>query len=162
MPHIDEADYYYTDDDEASPRPPIKDNPAGRRRPLIDYDGRKYPIPWSMGIGVSDLSKIDPKRAMRVEQQGLCLVCGEPNDETRVFATFFGMNGSDRRKILGGPPIPTWGHAECILKAALFCPHLKRFQERVAQLTLGGATMSTEELKAYVSSIKKGKRDEGN
>lgn len=135
-------------------------NPAGFKRPLEDFHGKRLPVPWVTGTGPSlgQWKKIDGDRAREVEEDLLCLVCGEPRGENWVYGNlqFSGMRsmGHSKRAVssvdtfMGRPPSATFGHPKCILTAAINCPHLQA-QTHPASLP-DGTLLTVEDLRKLI------------
>lgn len=129
-------------------------NPAGMRRPIMrGPSGRMTPAPWVAGeqLGRADggrWSYVDEYRANIAEINHLCIVCGTHRGDDWVYGLLFGkpydhITTDPVERIFNiGSPATTYGHPECILKAALYCPHLQRqdypamTQDRTTKLTV--------------------------
>lgn len=125
-------------------------NPTGKKRPVLKGpDGRMTPVPWVGGDGPENgqWNFINSLRADRAEQDHLCIVCGNHRGDDWVYAL---LNGHPSDVAW---PSPTYGHPECILKAVLYCPHLKS-QEYPAMLQDRVTKITTDELKEIVKAKK--------
>lgn len=108
-----------------------QDNKAGRKRPLWWLRGKLTPLPWVGGRYPREgqWARVDRARTIAVEQDKLCLVCGEPFAYGEWQHRIYGLvNGepSDTAgwSFFGEAPSPTYGHPSCLLKAVTYCPHL--------------------------------------
>lgn len=134
-------------------------NPSGRRRPiLVGPDNRNTPVPWLGGIGPKrgEWKYVDFERANQATHDKLCIICGEDRGDNWVYGLLSGRPSDEAApyaSIFGGAPAPTYGHPSCILKAALYCPHLKR-QEHPA-MTQDKTKLTLEDLKKMAKEEKK-------
>ena len=142
-------------------------NPAGKKRPVLrGPSGRMTPVPWIGGVDVAlgeKFSYIDSGRANKAENEKLCIVCGTHRGNDWVYGLLGGkphdyVDHDPVSRIFGGSPSPTYGHPECILKAALYCPHLQN-QEYPAMLQDRQTKLTVEDLKALVKDKKILKRE---
>lgn len=130
-------------------------NPTGKKRPVLKGpDGRMTPVPWVAGDGPEggEWAFINKQRAEMSELNKLCIVCGEFRGVDWVYAL---LHGSPRDIAW---PCPTYGHPECILKAVLYCPHLKN-QEYPAMLQDRYTAITADQLKEIVKQKKILKRN---
>jgi hypothetical protein len=125
------------------------ENPAGWKRPLWWLKGKLAPIPWVGGLypRLNEWKRVQDDRAIAVEVNKLCLMCGEGFATTkdwddRVYALIEGFYASDE---VGITPSPTHGHASCILKAVTFCPHLVQYEYPACDAD--GIRLNREDLK---------------
>lgn len=139
-------------------------NGKGKKRPVLrGPNGRMTPVPWIGGEGpeMGWWAFINSDRAAQSENGKLCIVCGLERGDDWVYALLNGEPSDLIQDGFFGPPSPTFGHPECILKAVLYCPHLKKQeypamkQDRVTKLT-------TEELKKIVKDRRILKKDVGS
>lgn len=136
-------------------------NPRGKKRPVLKGpSGRMTPVPWVGGSQpyYDRWAAIDASRALDAQYNKLCVVCGLYRGDDWVYALLNGEpydSTSDAMTILfgGGSPSPTYGHPECILKAVLYCPHLKN-QEYPAMLQDRVTKINTDQLKEIVKAKK--------
>lgn len=140
-------------------------NPAGKRRPIMrGPTGRMTPAPWVAGeqLGSYDprWSYVDPSRANVAEYAKLCLMCGTHRGDDWVYGLLNGepydyIEHNDALRMFNvGSPAPTYGHPECILKAVLYCPHLKN-QDYPAMMQDRHTKLSVDDLKKIVKDQKK-------
>lgn len=135
------------------------ENPKGNKRPVLPGpDGRMTPVPWIGGDFPFEgtWKGINGKRANEAEGFHLCIICGLHRGDDWVYALLNGEpadEGTPVSSIFGGPPSPTYGHPECILKAVLFCPHLKK-QEYPAMTQDKKTKLTTDDLKKIVKEKK--------
>lgn len=138
-------------------------NPAGKKRPVMrGPDGRMTPVPWIADDRIHNggkFSNVDYNRADQATHNHLCIVCGtdrgddwvygllhgKPFDAPTYYPTFIFESGS---------PSPTFGHPECILKAVLYCPHLKE-QEYPAMTQDKRTKLTLDDLKNLTKNSKK-------
>ena len=78
------------------------------------------PVPWIAGEAPTkqDWAAINIDRSTDVQELNLCLVCGLVLSKNFVF-------GLVAEKAIQNAHFYTWGHAKCILLAAVHCPHLR-------------------------------------
>lgn len=122
-------------------------NERGKRRPVIPGpDGTRMPVMWVSGIEPYEgkWQTLDHDRATEVENEHLCLVCGLHRGDNWVYALLRGQP-LDHRSFWFSPSA-TYGHPSCILKAVLFCPHLKA-QEYPAMKQDKVTRLSVDDLK---------------
>lgn len=132
-------------------------NYKGKKRPQHrGVNGKMTPVPWVNGgfPFIGEWVRVDSDRAEAAEVRHLCIVCGEHRGDDWVYAAMNGKMVSDTANSMFGIPSPTYGHPECILKAVLFCPHLKK-QGYPAMKQDGLTKLSEDDLKQIVREQKK-------
>lgn len=132
-------------------------NPVGRQRPIANGpNGHKTPVPWIGGVGPQEgnWSYVEGRRAKQADANNLCLVCGLKLEANWVYALFQGQPYDSIRDGFYTPPSPTYGHPNCILTAALYCPHLKK-QEYPAMTQDRLTKLSVDDLKVLAREDRK-------